>query len=348
MLWLIIGIPLLLFGGDALVRGSAALARLLGVSPLIIGLTIVAFGTSAPELAVNLTAAISGDVGISFGNIIGSNIANIGLILGICAMIQPLSVHRTIIIREIPMMLLGTFAVVVMAVDAFWLGGNGVGGATEAAGGGPGGGAGGGALVEVFTRGDGLIMLLFFAVFMYYTLTAALSDREDSLTLLPGVEEVEEQTSISKRLAWILLLGGLVAVVAGGRLTVMGAVGVAEWLGAPQELIGLTVVAVGTSLPELATGLMAVRRGETDIAIGNVVGSNIFNLLLILAVTSIVQPLEIPAGGHVDLWMMMGLSLVLLPLAISGNQKIDRVEGTALLLLYLGYIGWRGVTGMGG
>lgn len=329
LLWLALGIPLLLFGGDALVRGSASLARHIGVSPLVIGLTIVAFGTSAPELAVNLTAALRGDAGISFGNIVGSNIANIGLILGICALITPLAVHRTIIIREIPMMLLATLAVVVMAYDHLL-------GDTASLHEG-----------DFLSRSDGVIMLLFFGVFMYYTLADAFSQRNNTLPLVPDVNEVEQQTHTTLGLSWLLLAGGLIGVILGGRLTVVGAAGIAETLGVPQEVIGLSIVAVGTSLPELATGVMAVRRNQTDIAIGNVVGSNIFNLLLILAITSIVSPLQVPPGGQIDLWVMAALSLALLPLAISGRRKVDRYEGIALLLIYTGYIGWRGADAFG-
>ncbi len=323
LLLLVVGLILLLGGGDLLVRGASALARSFGVSPLVVGLTVVAFGTSAPELSVNLMAAFQGNSDISFGNIIGSNIANIGLILGISALIRPLAVHGTIISREIPMMLLASALVLLTGMDALLR-----------------------QAPNAYDRTDGLILLLIFCVFLYYTIGDILSAKPDE----PFLEEIKEfpgKKSFSKIFANLLLFaGGLLFLVLGGRLAVNGAVGVAELLNIPKAVIGLTIIAVGTSLPELVTSGMATVKGQTDIAIGNVVGSNIFNLLLITGLSATVTPISVPAsGGWQDLVMMVFLSLFLLPLCLTDHKRILRWEGALLLVLYTGFSAWRVVTG---
>ncbi len=305
---LIIGLALLVVGGDVIVRGASGLAAKMGVSSLIIGMTVVAFGTSAPELAVNVTAAVKGSSGISFGNIIGSNIANIGLILGLTALLRPMTIQRPVIIREIPMMLLATAAVIIMACD-FALGG----------------------ADNIITRGDGLILLLLFGVFMYYTTFDMLQQRENNL-------DVESEGS---SLTYALMtIGGLIMLIFGGRWTVNAAVEIARIIGISEAVIGLTIVAIGTSLPELVTSIIAARKGESDLAIGNVVGSNIFNLLLVMGITASVNPVAIPADGYIDLLMVGAISLILLPFAIS-QRRLSRIEGGVLLAAYCGFIVWR-------
>lgn len=319
MLLLVIGLILLLAGGDLLVRGSSALAKGLGVSPLIIGLTVVAFGTSAPELSINLLAAVKGNGAISFGNIVGSNIANIALILGVAAMIKPLKIEGSIISREIPMMLLASLAALIMGMDSSLR--------NEA---------------PEFDRADGLLLLLLFSVFLYYTISEVLGKRKED----PFAEQAAESSPQSRLQPLALnsgmVLGGLAALVYGGRLTVDSAVHIAEALQVPKVVIGLTIIAVGTSLPELVTSVMATWRGQTDLAVGNVVGSNIFNLLFINGVSAVVTPIPIPAGGIADLVVMVLLSFILLPLAISHQKKIIGSEGIFLIVLYFGYILWRG------
>ena len=315
---LLIGLALLLGGGNFLVTGASALARNLGVSPLVIGLTVVAFGTSAPELSINLLGALQGSGGISFGNIIGSNIANIGLILGLTALIRPLTIESVIISREIPMMILVSAIALVAGSDFFFR-----------------------ASPDVFDRSDGLVFLMLFGVFMYYTIGDVMKKRRDSL-----IEEAEEFAGgkglKGTALSLGMFVGGLAGLLGGGKISVDAAVGIAEALDVPEVIIGLTVVAFGTSLPELVTSLVATFQGKTDIAVGNVVGSNIFNLLLVNGLCSSITPIAVPSnGGFFDLLMMILLALFLLPMSISDDKKIVRWEGAVLLVLYLGYNVWR-------
>ena len=235
---LVLGLTLLLGGGNFLVTGASALARNLGVSPLVIGLTVVAFGTSAPELSINLLGALQGNSGISFGNIIGSNIANIGLILGLTALIRPLTIESVIISREIPMMILVSAIALIAGSDLFLRASPGM-----------------------FDRSDGFVFLMLFGVFMYYTIGDIVKKRRDSL-----VEEAEEFAGGKGLKNTVLNLGmfvgGLAGLLVGGKISVDAAVGIAEALAVPQVVIGLTVVALGTSLPELVTSLVATFQGE--------------------------------------------------------------------------------------
>lgn len=316
LLMLVFGLALLIGGGEALVRGASAIAVRLGIAPVVIGMTVVAFGTSTPELVVNLSAAARGDSAIGFGNVVGSNIANIGLLLGITALAFPLVVHRSIVTREVPMMMLASVAAIVLGINR--LTGDGA---------------------DRFTRGDGLMLLLLFGVFLYYTLGDALRQRDTELAATQAAAASQTTAPITRLKATGLILGGLALLVGGGELTVRGAVGFAEALGISQVVIGLTIVAVGTSLPELATSIVAARRGQTDIAVGNIVGSNIFNLLFIWGLTVAIAPTAVPAGGHIDLLVMTGFAAVLLPLAWT-QQRLTRIEGAALLIAYTGYIAW--------
>lgn len=306
------GIALLIGGGEGLVRGASGLARQLGVSPLAIGLTVVAFGTSAPELAVNVLAAMRGDTGVSFGNVVGSNIANVGLILGCAALVRPLEVQSAVIVREMPMMLVASAAVLVLGLD-------------RASG-----------RAEVYDRGDGMALLLFFSIFLYYTIAEVLRGRRTD----PLVHESKSATSGPSATAPSVLLAvaGLVGLALGAEGTVRGAVSLAETLGVPRAIVGLTLVAVGTSLPELVTSVVAARRGQVDLAVGNVVGSNIFNLLFVLGVTSTIRPVAIPAGGVVDLSAMAVFSAALLFLAATHGNRLVRWEGGVLLFAYLAYV----------
>ena len=315
VLILVLGLVLLVGGGDALVRGAAALARQMGVSPLIVGLTVVAFGTSAPELAVNVTAAIRDSGELSFGNIVGSNIANVGLVIGATAMVRPLAMHKAVILREIPMMTLASFVTVVMALDAT-LSGEGL------------------LSNDRLGRGDGLILLLLFGVFCYYTINDALRQRGNGNEELGGPRR-------STAANVILTVVGFAGLLLGGNLTVTGAADVARGLGMSDAVIGMTIVAGGTSLPELVTSLVSLARRETDLAIGNVVGSNIFNLLFVLGITATIRPVPVPAGGHFDLYVATGLAMVLLPLSINPERHLARWGGVLLFATYVGYIGWR-------
>ena len=287
----VFGMVFLLGGGELLVRGATALARSLGVSPLAIGLTVVAFGTSAPELAVNIGAALSDSGTLAFGNIFGSNMANIGLIVGLTALITPLPIHNTVVTRELPMMVLGLAAAAAMAFDVEL-----------------------GETRDAFSRSDGLVLLLFFVVFLRYTLGDLLRQRSEGRAgdeALGGAIDPAETESRGAVRDSLLSLVGLVGLLIGARATVIGSVGLARALNVPEVVIGLTVVSIGTSLPELVAALAAVRRKQLDMAVGSVVGSNIFNTLLVAGVTSVVSPMPIPRGGHLDLMVTGVLSLIL-------------------------------------
>ncbi|UCE87161.1 MAG: calcium/sodium antiporter [Deltaproteobacteria bacterium] len=320
LFWLILGLALLAGAGDVLVRGAAGLARCLGISSLAIGLTVVAFGTSAPELAVNLLAAMRGSSSISFGNIMGSNMANIGVIVGVTALIRPVQIERQVVNRELPMMLLATVAAMVMGFDV----------------------ALGQHASDSYDRADGLVLMLFFLVFVYYTISDLRRQRANNATAEPrGTRPDAHPRSIARHVAMVAT--GIVGLVVGAEITVDGAIGVARGLGVSEVVIGLTLVAVGTSLPELAASLMAAVRGQIDLAVGNVIGSNIFNLLLVAGLTSSIRAIEVPAGGHLDLLIVTALSFLLLLVSVSNSRVIIRIEAATLLLVYLAYIAFRSV-----
>ncbi|MGP1345256.1 MAG: calcium/sodium antiporter [Phycisphaerales bacterium] len=322
----LLGVTLLVFAGNTLVKGAVALAARLGVAPVIVGMTVVAFGTSTPELVVNLVAAHRGNSAIGFGNVVGSNIANIGLLLAITALLAPMVVHRSIVTREIPMLVLAGIAAIILAFDHLWSTPDPASAAPP----------------EAFTRADGLILLLLFAIFLYYTLADALRQRS-APTEDPFAADAKAALSEAPALAWhttiFLIIAGLAMLILGGELTVRGATTLARSLGVPETVIGLTLVAVGTSLPELATSIVAARKGQTDMALGNIVGSNIFNLLFIWGLTTAITPTALPDGARIDLIVMAAVSILLLPMAITG-RRISRPEGAILLLAYAAYIAW--------
>ncbi|MBD3335021.1 MAG: calcium/sodium antiporter [Candidatus Eisenbacteria bacterium] len=315
LLLTVLGLILLIGGGEALVRGASRLARRIGAGELLIGLTVVAFGTSTPELAVNISAVLNDRSAMAVSNVVGSNLANIGLILGLCALLRPLVIHAQVVRREIPMMVVISAAALLLARDAV-LGG----------------------FLRHFDAADGLILLLFFGIFIYYSLGGR------ALTADVG-EPAEDANpdSIGKppdgiAASLFLIAAGLALLVAGGRTTVSGATGLAAGFGVADHIIALTLVAVGTSLPELATSIIAAVRGHTDMAVGNVVGSNIFNLGFVLGAVALIRPLSLPAGGWADLWMMTALAATLLPLAWSHQLRLVRWEGGMLLIAYAAYL----------
>lgn len=314
----VVGVALLVYGGDSLVRGAVAIATRLGVAPVVIGLTAVAFGTSAPELALNLVAAVNDRPGLSFGNIVGSNIANVGLIVGVAALFRPMRVRASLIRREMPMMIGASALLIALAylppglerpdADPF-----------------------------AFARFDGVALLLGFAVVFYFMLRLA-KKPDDSSVLLADAEQAATTTTRSIRSGVIIFIIGLAMLLVGGKLAETGAVGLAQELGMTDQLIGLTIVALATSLPELATALAAVRRGHTDIAVGNVVGSNLFNILLIMGATASVNPVPLPPLAEASLGVMILLSLLLLPMSRTNDRIISRIEGAVLLSIYAGYL----------
>jgi len=314
LLLLLLGLILLVVGGDALVRGAAALARRLGVSPLVVGLTVVAFGTSAPELSVNVTAALRGSGALSFGNVIGSNLANIGLIVGLAALLRPLDIQAIVVRRELPMMLLATAAAFVFALDSVLAGDD----------------------ASFYDRGDGIVLLLFLCVFIYYTAMDVFRQREKGkrrVGLAPGGWRVPVSLA--------MVMAGLVALVVGAHFTVQGAVAIARTAGISEAVIGLSLIAIGTSLPELAASLVAAWRGHAAIAIGNVIGSNLFNLLLLLGTTATLRPVPVPVHGFADLAVLSLLSVLLWGVCASREHQIIRVEGAVLLTVYVAYLSVR-------
>jgi cation:H+ antiporter len=311
-LLLILGLVVLLVGGEGLVRGATGLARSFGVSPMVIGMTVLAFGTSAPELAVNVNAAVKGSSELTFGNVIGSNIANIGLILGITALVQTLRIHRSIVTREIPIMLLATGLALVLGLA--------------------------GPAPHQFDVVDGSILLAAFALFLFVTVRNA---RRDDDFIHQAEEETAEKPPLGPGLGSIVTLLGLGGVLLGSHWTVQGATGVARALGMSEALIGLTFVALGTSLPELTTSLFAALKGHADLAVGNIVGSNVFNILFILGVSAVIRPVPVPPdGGRMDLILMAAFSVVFLPLAVT-QKRLGRFEGLLLFSGYAAYIAWR-------
>lgn len=315
----LVGVLVLVTGGELLVRGASGIAVRLGIPPLIVGMTVVSFGTSAPELAVNCFAVLGDDPMISFGNIIGSNIANIGLVAAVTALIRPVPIQKITVTRELPMMLLATCAAAVAASDR-WL--------RQAP-------------LDEFDRSDGVLLLLFFAVFIYYTIGDVLTGRNTS----PLVAEADVEPAPFE---WVGLardgavaLVGLLLLVTGADTTVTSAEQLATNLGVPAEIIGLTIVAVGTSLPELVTSVVASVRGNPDLAIGNIVGSNIFNLLFILGVTSSVGAVPVPAFGHIDLLVLLAFSVLMLTFMCTFSRTVRRGEGAMLMIGYFAYMAWR-------
>ncbi len=316
-IFLIGGFVLLVKGADVFVDGSSGIARFFKIPSLVIGLTIVAFGTSAPEAAVSITASITGQTGIAVGNISGSNIFNILVVLGICAMIKPISVQRSIMNRDYLLMLIACVAFFVVSAD-IWLGSG----------------------TNMVSRGDGIILALFFCIFMYMTIRSALKGRNEPTTLpdvpheAPKEEKAEPPVKLPKSIIMAIL--GLAGVVIGGQLVVNGASDIAKSFGASETLIGVTVVAIGTSLPELVTSIMAARKGENDIAVGNVIGSNIFNILFIISAASIINPLTLDMESLIDMIIMFAVTVMVYLFAVT-KKKITRVEGGIMTAMYVAY-----------
>ncbi len=310
IIFLVGGAISLFLGADLLIRGSSALAIRLGISPLVIGLTIVAFATSSPELIVSITAALKGNSGITLGNIIGSNICNIGLILGLSAAISPFTAQLQIVKREIPVMI---FVNVLLVV--FLIGGN-------------------------INRIEGALMFLGMISYIFFSYRMALKTKDEKK------EEVINKAVSGKQMkSWVsilLILGGLLLLAAGSELFVKGSIQIAKTLGVSDVVIGLTLVAFGTSIPELITSVVAAVKKENDLAFGNIIGSCIFNILSIVGISSLIVPLQSTDIKIYDLIVMLAFSVLLLPLSKSG-LIIKRWEGILLFTFYLVYIVFVGI-----
>lgn len=304
LLFLVLGLIALFIGAEGLIRGASALALRVGITPLVVGLTVVAFGTSTPELVVSLKAALIGNSSISLGNVVGSNIANIALILGICAIIKPLDVHTNVIRREIPIMIGLSILLIALLID--------------------------GELSLI----DGII---FVAGIVTYTIVNISMARKEKNAEVENEFKEGLKTKLGVPVSIVFVVGGLGLMILGANLFVTSAVSIAKAIGVSDAIIGLTIVAIGTSLPELITSIVASYKNESDIAIGNVVGSNIFNILGILGITAIVMPLSSAGISYIDFGVMLFTAMILLPLSKTGF-RISRSEGIVLLIGYIIYI----------
>lgn len=307
---LVVGVFLLLRGADELVKGSSSVAARFGISKLVVGLTVVAFGTSAPEFAVNVIGALKGETSLVMGNIVGSNIANLLLILGVVALLSPPKLQSGTVWREIPFSFL---AVVILAITANQV-------------------MNGRVLPETVTRGDGLLLLLFFAMFIAYMFSRMKADRS-------VLTEDEPKRRVSLVRSSVRIIIGAAGLYFGGNWIVDGAKIIAVSFGLSPYVIGATIVAIGTSLPELAASVVAARRGESDLAVGNVVGSNIFNIFWIMGITSVITPIATPMGVNVDMAVLAGATALLFGFMFLGTRlKLQRSQGLVFVLLYAGYI----------
>lgn len=309
---IIAGFVVLVFGADWLVKGASRLALAAGIAPLVVGLTVVAFGTSAPELAVSVTSALGGEADLAVGNVVGSNIANVLLILGVSALVAPLVVHQQLIRLDVPIMVGASVLFYVLVVDgslSLW----------------------DGALLSACI----IAYVVFLIVESRAEKNAAVLAEYDELT-----EEASQPHSALGNVAWLVV--GMVGLIAGSQLLVIGAVSVATTLGVSELVIGLTVLAIGTSLPELATSIIAAYKGERDIAVGNVVGSNIFNVLSVLGFTGIASWGQVAVSAdaiRVDIPIMIGVALLCLPM-FRGGYEITRAKGALFVATYVYYVAY--------
>jgi len=303
LLMLIGGIVLLIKGGDWFVDGASDIAKALRIPSLVIGLTIVAFGTSAPEAAVSISASLTGVGEVAIGNVVGSNIFNLLMVVGISSCIRKIYVEKSVIVRDYPFNILITVVMLVMGLDVVLDNG----------------------AANVLSRIDGIVLLCFFAVFMYYTVAGALNDRQDM------TEEAPERKML---LSITFLIVGIICVVAGGKLTVDGASGIARFFNVSENMIALTIIAIGTSLPELVTSVTALRKGEADIAIGNVIGSNLFNILFIAGMSALIRPVAVRGDSVADALILSVVNLIVYALMLK-NKATGRACGAFMILMYV-------------
>ena len=302
---LLIGFLLLIKGADGFVSGASSIAKKFRIPSLLIGLTIVAFGTSAPEAAVSVTAALKGQNDMAIANVVGSNIFNFLVVIGITAMVKPIKVQKSTIIKEFPFVILASFVFWVISHDIKFQS------ASE----------------NMLSRADGYILLSLFAIFMYYLIEMAITSKDES------AEDEIEEISTSKSIIYSIL--GIIII--GGQLVVNSASNIALSWGMSENLVGLTIVSIGTSLPELVTSIVAARKGESDIAIGNAVGSNIFNLLLVLGLSSAIHSIAIHTEVFYDMIVMIFATILTYFFAIT-KKSINRGEGAVLFVIYIAYL----------
>lgn len=316
-----LGFILLYFGAEWLVRGSASLARKMGISPIIIGLTVVAFGTSAPELVISVVSSISDKSMIAIGNVVGSNICNTTLVLGIAAFLMPVSTDKSVVRRDIPLMLIISLFLVALSVNA------------------------------VITRVEGAILIVGILLYIYYNYFLTIKARQNRLgEKISIIRDVEPVTIVESRLKQgFLIVAGIALVVGGAQVLINNVVIIMEVFGVSEKFIGLTVVAIGTSLPELATSVVAALKREMDISIGNLVGSNVFNILSVIGAAALVRPIIIPGGfmqsGMVIDFAVMFLAGIIPWLLMRKDFTLHRSGGVVLIIMYVIYMGYLVHTG---
>jgi len=310
---LIVGLFVLIKGADFLVEGSSSIAKKLGIPTIIIGLTVVAFGTSLPEFLVNIISAYKGSTQMAFGNIVGSNLANTLLILGIVALIHPPRIKRSTVWKEIPFALLGAVALLIFCNDKIIDEGS----------------------FSVLSRIDGIALILFMIIFLYYLIEYTLKNKTEV-----EINDDEEGTrTLTTKKTIFFIVGGLAALYFGGQWSVDSAVSIARSLGMSEFLISATIIAIGTSLPELVTSIKAAMKKEADMAIGNIVGSNIFNIFFVLGITALIVPVTVPESLNFDLIYLIIASFALfLFMFIGRKHKFEKWQGIIFLMGYVGYI----------
>ncbi len=303
---MIVGLIILVKGADWLVMGASSIARKKQISNMVIGLTIVSFGTSLPELVINLVSSFNGNTEIAIGNVVGSNIANILLILGVSAIVYPLTIQRTTIVSEIPFSIVAALLVGFLANASLF---------SEPR-------------MEISSI-DGFILIFFFILFLIYIFKISKEE----------IAVVSDNKVLNSKKSTLMIIGGLIGLIVGGKFTVDGAVYLAGFFGMSESFIGLTIVAIGTSLPELFTSAVAAYRREVDIAVGNVIGSNIFNIFWILGLSAIIKPLPFQTTGNIDILMIIFSSiLIIVVLPLGRKGRIERWHGLVFLFCYIGYI----------
>lgn len=308
---LLVGIILLVKGADYLVEGSAAISKKLGVSELFIGLTVVAFGTSAPELAVSVSASLKGSGGIAIANVLGSNVANIALVLGFTAIFSPISFRKSTFRSEIPFVILASIATGMLLLNDNY----------------------------ILDRFEAVVLLAFFIIFMDYLFSMAKKDRKFQKDLVSQGVDKEDLSRLEKNiaLAWLSTIGGIIAVVSGGNFVVNSGTFLAQSFGVSETLIGVTIIAVGTSLPELVTSIAATIKKSQDLAVGNILGSNVFNLLLVLGTASSIKTIQADRPVLIDIVIATSL-VILLPVISFKRKKLGRIGGIILFSIYIYYI----------
>jgi len=312
ILSLVIGLVVLVWSADKFVDGASAIAKHYGMPPLLIGMVIIGFGTSAPELVVSTLASFQGNSGIALGNAYGSNITNIALILGVTSILMPISVHSQVLRKELPILTLITLLSIGLIYD-FNL-----------------------------SRLDAFLLLLIFSLLMGWTIWQGLKKSKDAFAQEMEAE-LKDVKTVSIKKSYLYLIAGLVLLIISSRILVYGAVGIATALGVSDIIIGLTVVAVGTSLPEFASSIIAARKGEPDIALGNVLGSNLFNTLAVVGLAGVIHPLSFDKEiiyRDVSVMLLLTISLFLFGYGFKGEGRINRIEGGILLASYIGYVGY--------